>query len=83
MSEVINRIHELQKKVFILEEQLRDARTRYAAEVDHSDELAKLVQDMSAVANGAFFISSKSLLERHENRRLEDHIRENGLSIEE
>lgn len=83
MSEVINRIHELQKKIFDLEEELRKTRTKYAEEVDHSDELANLVRDMSGATNGAFFISSKSILEQHEKRRLQDHIDENGLFVEE
>jgi uncharacterized protein YoxC len=82
MSEVINKIHDLQKRVFELEEQLRHARTKYAEEVDHSDELANLVRELSKVANGAFFISSKSLLDQHEQRRIQDDIDENGLSVE-
>jgi sugar-specific transcriptional regulator TrmB len=81
VSEVINRIHELQKQVFELEEELRKTRTKYADEVDHSDELANLIREMSKATNGAYFISSKSLLEQHEKRRIQDDIDENGLSV--
>ena len=83
MSEVINRIHELQKQVFELEDKLRKVRSKYADEVDHSDDLASLVQEMAKSLNGAFFISSKSILDKHERRRTQDDIDENGLSIEE
>lgn len=80
MSEVINRIHELQKRIFDLEEELRHTRSKYADEVDHSDELADLVRQLSEISNGAFFISSRDILEKHERRREQDHIDENNLA---
>jgi predicted nucleic acid-binding Zn-ribbon protein len=83
MSEVINRIHDLQKQVFQLEEELRKIRSKYGDEVDHSDDLANLVRDMAKSLNGAYFLSSKSILEEHERRRIQDDIDENGLSVEE
>jgi len=55
MSEVINRIHDLQKQVFQLEEELRKIRSKYGDEVDHSDDLANLVRDMAKSLNGLIF----------------------------
>jgi hypothetical protein len=37
---------------------------------------------MAKSLNGAFFLSSKSILDKHERRRIQDDIDENGLSIE-
>lgn len=82
MSEVINKIHDLQKQVFDLQEELRKVKTKYADEVDHSDELAHLVREMAKVTNGAYFISARSILDTHENRRIQDDLDENGISVQ-
>lgn len=82
MSEVINKIHDLQKQIFDLNEELRKVKTKYADEVDHSDDLAHLVREMAKATNGAYFLSSKSILETHEKRRIQDDIDESGLSVQ-
>jgi hypothetical protein len=82
MSEVINKIHDLQKQVFDLQEELRKVKTKYADEVDHSDELAHLVREMAKATNGAYFISAKSILDTHEKRRIQDDIDESGISVQ-
>jgi len=72
MSELVNKIHSLKQKVSELKEEVATERARYVDEVDHSDEMAFLLEDMKTFADERFGTEISRLLRNHAHRRASD-----------
>lgn len=71
MSELVRKMHDLQKQVFLQEEIVSAWRTLYASEVNHSEEFARLMKHMHLPCSRPM-CSFCHVLNEHEQRRQDD-----------
>jgi hypothetical protein len=76
MSELVRKVHALKKDVFDLEELLRQWKQRYAAEVNHAEDLSRALSGVHLPCEKSI-CSVCDVLDSHEQRRLLDLERDN------
>jgi hypothetical protein len=74
MSELVNRINILKKRIVELEEQIFVERGRYVDEVDHSEQLAFCLASLLSGAVGDIHVVSQDVLREHSARRISDDL---------
>jgi len=72
MSELVNRINSLRKRVSELQDEIAAERARYVDEVDHSDEMAHMLLKLRESTNGQLQNDIDYLLSVNSSRRYVD-----------
>jgi hypothetical protein len=72
MSELVNRIRILERKILELEDKVAEERKRYVSEVDHSEDMAFILSGLGSQVSSEYDDAIVSILERHQERRRND-----------
>lgn len=74
MSELVNRINSLRQRVAELQEEVASERARYVDEVDHSDEMVYILQNLRNTVDARFQADIDHILRSNAIRRQSDEV---------
>lgn len=72
MSELVNRINSLRQRVAELQQEVASERARYVDEVDHSDEMVYILQNLRNTVDARFQEDIDHILRSNAIRRQSD-----------